>query len=98
MQTVAGRELKEVGHRSPHEMGMWRPAIASAIDVGFHNLTVRTNIIAIDTRSMVFVLANDVKATNRGAISFAATRYSGRCGSVSSAIEISFLSTEIDDN
>jgi hypothetical protein len=47
---------------------------------------------------MIFVLADDLEVTNGGAVPFATTGYTGRCGSMPSTVEIRFLRPQADDN
>jgi hypothetical protein len=56
------------------------------------------NAITIQTGAMMFVLTNDLKATNRSAVSFPATGYAGRRSSVTCAIEIGFLLPQAHDD
>jgi len=72
MQSVPRREFEKVGHRGAYEMRIPGCAVTPAIDVGFHDLARGINIITIETGAMIFVLANDLKATSRSAISFSA--------------------------
>ena len=47
---------------------------------------------------MIFVFTNDLKATNRSAVSFSTARYPGRRSSVLSTVEISFLFLQAHDD
>jgi len=38
VQSVAGREFEEVGHRGAHEVRMRRSTVTQAIDVGLHDM------------------------------------------------------------
>src|SRR5439155_19310808 len=91
VQSVARRELEKVGHRGPHEMRVWRFARAPAIDVGLHDPARVINVVTIETGAMIFVLTDDLKATSRSEVSFSATGYAGRRGSIPSAVAIGFL-------
>ena len=70
---------------------MRRSAVAPAVDVGLHDPAPVINVVAIETGAVIFIFADDLKATNRRAVSFAATGYPGRRGYVPSAVEIRFL-------
>src|SRR5438876_9646542 len=98
MQPVARREFEKVGHRSAHKVRMRRSAVTPAIDVGLHDPARVINVITIETGAMIFVLADDLKATNRSAVSFSATGYAGRRRSISSAVEIGFLPLQAHDD
>src|SRR5438034_453478 len=91
VQSVAGRELEKVGHRGAHEMRMQRSAVTPAVDVGLHDFARGVNVVAIETGAMIFVFTDDLKATNRSAVSFSTAGYPGRRGSVLFPIEIGFL-------
>ncbi len=77
---------------------MRRLAVTPAIDVGLHDFARGINVVAIDTGAMIFVFTDDLKATNRSAVSLSATGYAGRRGSVSSAVEIGFLLPQAHDD
>src|SRR5438105_14694085 len=72
--------------------------VTPRIYVGLHHMTRIVNIVTIDTRPMVFILTNHLKATNRSAVSFATTRYPRRCGPISCAIEIGLLRPQVYDD
>lgn len=72
-------------------MRVWRFARAPAIDIGLHDFARGINVVAIETGAMIFVFADDLKATNRSAMSFSTAGYPGRRGSVVSSVEIGFL-------
>jgi len=98
MQPVARREFEKVGHRSAHKVRMRRSAVTPAIDVGLHDPARVINVVTIETGAMIFVLTDDLKATNRSAVSFATTGYAGRRSSITSAIEIGFLLPQAHDD
>ena len=98
MQSVARREFEKVGHRGAHEMRMRRSPVPPAIDVGLHDPARVIKVITIQTGAMIFVLTNDLKATNRSAISFSATGNAGRRSSITSAVEIGFLLSQAHDD
>ena len=52
---------------------MWRFAVTSAIDVGFHHVASAINIVTINTGAMFLILTDDFKATDGRAVAFAAT-------------------------
>src|SRR5437879_13637415 len=62
-----------------------------AIDVGLHDPARVINVITIETGAMIFVFTDDLKATNRSAVSFSTAGYPGRRGAVLSSVEIGFL-------
>src|SRR5437773_12379245 len=70
---------------------MRRSAVTPAIDVGLHDPARVINVITIETRAMIFVFTDDLKATNRSAVSFSTAGYPGRRGTVLSSVEIGFL-------
>src|SRR5438477_5724276 len=72
-------------------MRMRRSVGTPAIDVGLHDPARVINVITIETGAMIFVFTDDLKATNRSAVSLSATGYPGRRGSIPSAVEIGFL-------
>src|SRR5436309_579622 len=98
VQSVAGRELEKVGHRGAHEMRMQRSAVTPAVDVGLHDFARGVNVVAIETGAMIFVFTDDLKATNRSAVSFSTAGYPGRRGSVLFPIEIGFLLPQAHDD
>src|SRR5437660_9228276 len=98
MQSVARREFEKVGHRSAHKVRMRWSAVTPGIDVGLHDPARVINVVTIETRAMLFVLTDNLKATNRSAVSFSATGYAGRRGSISSAVEIGFLRPQVHDD
>src|SRR5438876_11228909 len=98
MQSVARREFEKVGHRGAHKVRMRRSAVTPAIDVGLHDPARVINVVTIETRAMIFVLTDDLKAANRSAVSFSATGYAGRRGSIPSAVEIGFLLPQAHDD
>src|SRR5438876_1156902 len=98
MQSVARREFEKVGHRGAHKVRMRRSAVTPAIDVGLHDPTRVINVVTIETGAMIFVLTDDLKAANRSAVSFSATGYAGRRGSIPSAVEIDFLLPQVHDD
>jgi hypothetical protein len=77
---------------------MRRSAVTPAIDVGFHDPARVINVIAIETGAMIFVFTEDPKATDRSAVSFPTTRYTGRRDSVLPAVELGFLRPQGDDD
>src|SRR6266568_403899 len=91
MQSVARREFEKVGHRCAHKVRVRRSAVTPAIDVGLHDPIRVINVVTIEAGAMIFVLTDDLKATSRSAVSFSATGYAGRRGSIPSAVEIGFL-------
>src|SRR5262245_39547899 len=91
MQSVARRKFEKVRHWSTYEVRMRRSAVAPAIDVGLHHLARGINVITINTGAMLFVFANNLKATSRSAISFSTARYPRRRDSVPSTVGIGFL-------
>src|SRR6266496_3391257 len=72
-------------------MRMRRSAVTPAVDVGLHDFARGINVITIETGAMIFVFTDDLKATNRSAVSFSTAGYPGRRGSVLSSVEIGFL-------
>jgi hypothetical protein len=54
---------------------MRRFGSAPAVDVRLHHPARTINIVSIKTGAMVFVLADDVKVSNRSAVPFASTGY-----------------------
>src|SRR5437588_2843846 len=72
-------------------MRVWRFARVPAIDIGLHDFARDINVITIETGAMIFVFTDDLKATNRSAVSFSTAGYPGRRGSVLSSVEIGFL-------
>src|SRR5438552_17299064 len=98
MQPVARREFEKVGHRSAHKVRMRRSAVTPPIDVGLHDPARVINVVTIETGAMIFVLTDDLKATNRSAVSFATTGYARRRCSMSSAVEIGFLCPQAHDD
>src|SRR6266478_4070854 len=98
MQSVARREFEKVRHGCAHKVRMRRSAVTPAIDVGLHDPARVINVITIETRAMIFVLADHLKATNRSAVSFSATGYAGRRGSIPCTVEIGFLLPQAHDD
>ena len=98
VQSVARRELEKVGHRGADEVGMWRLAVAPAIDIRFDDTARVVNVVTIDTGAMILVLARDLKATNRSVISFATAGYAGRRGYIPRPVDISFLCPQAHDD
>src|SRR5438874_9379723 len=98
MQPVARREFDKVGHRSAHKVRMRRSAVTPAVDVGLHDPARVINVVTIETGAMIFVFPDDLKATNRSAISFSTAGYAGGRGSVVSSVEIGFLLSQAHDN
>src|SRR6266478_5096081 len=98
MQSVARREFEKVGHRCAHKVRVRRSAVTPAIDVGLHDPTRVINVVTIEAGAMIFVLTDDLKATNRSAVSFPATGNAGRRSSVTCAIEIGFLLSQAHDD
>src|SRR5260221_10443978 len=98
MQSVARREFEKVGHRCARKVRVRRSAVTPAIDVGLHDPTRVINVVTIEAGAMIFVLTDDLKPTNRSAVSFSATGYPGRRGSVPSAIEIGLLLPQAHDD
>jgi hypothetical protein len=98
VQSVARREFEKVGHRGAHEMRMRRFGITLAINVGLHDVARFINIVTIESGAMTLVFTYDLKAINRGAVSFATTGYAGPRGSIPSAVEIGFLRPQAHDD
>src|SRR5438132_5586876 len=98
MQPVARREFEKVGHRSAHKVRMRRSAVTPAIDGGLHDPPRVINVVTIDTGAMIFVLTDDLKATNRGAISFSSAGYTGRRSPITCAVEEGFLLSQAHDD
>jgi hypothetical protein len=72
---------------------MRRFRVAPVIDVGLHHATGTINVVTIETGAMLFVLTDDVKATNRSAVPFAATGYPRCRAYIPPAVKIGFLRT-----
>ena len=70
---------------------MWRFGVAPDIDIGFHDASRVIDVVPINTRAMSFVLAGDLKPTNRSAVAFATAGYSRLRRSMPCAIKIGFL-------
>ena len=98
VQSVARRELEKVGHRGAHEVRMGRFGVTPGVDIGLHDSARVIDVVTIETGSMILVLANHLKATNRSAVSFATTGYARRRGSIPSAIKIRFLRPQTYDD
>ena len=98
VQSVARRELEKVGHRGAHEVRMGRFGVTPGVDIGLHDSARVIDVVTIETGSMILVLANHLKATNRSAVSFATTGYARRRGSIPSAIKIGFLRPQTYDD
>src|SRR5205823_12015031 len=98
VQSVARREFEKVGHRSAHKVRMRRSAVLPAIDVCLNDPARGINVVTIKTGAMSFVLTDDLKATNRRAISFSAAGNAGRRSSVTSTVEVSFLLSQAHDD
>jgi hypothetical protein len=98
VQSVARREFEKVGHRRAHKVRMWWSAVTAAIDVGFHDPPRVINIVTIETGAMISVFTDDVKATNRSAVSFATAGYAGRRSSITGSVEIRFLLPQAHDD
>src|SRR5258705_12637381 len=77
---------------------MGRFAVTPDIDVGLHNSPRGINVVAIDAGAMIFVFTDDLKATNRSAVSFSTAGYPGRRGSVLSSVKIGFLCPQVHDD
>src|SRR5438128_5780594 len=77
---------------------MRRFGVAPSIDVGLHDATRIVNIVAIETGAMIFVLTNDLKTANRSAVTFTTTGYAGRRSSITTAVEIGFLLSQVHDD
>jgi hypothetical protein len=77
---------------------MPRFGVTPAINIGFHDVARVINIVTINAGAMIFVLTEDLKATNWGSIPFATTGYARRSGSMSSAVEIGFLCPQAHDD
>src|SRR5206468_8524643 len=73
-------------------------AVTPAIGVGLHDPARVINVVAIETRAMIFVLTDDLKAANRSAVPFSVTGYAGRRGSTPSAVEVGFLLPQAHDD
>ena len=98
MQSVARREFEKVGHRSAYKVRMRRSAVTVAIDVGFHDPARVINIVTIETGAMICIFTDDLKATNRSAVSFATAGYAGRRSSITFSVEIRFLLPQAHDD
>src|SRR5438128_12153056 len=98
MQPVARREFEKVGHRSAHKVRMRRSAVTPAIDVGLNDPARVINVVTIETGAMICVFADNVKATNRSAVSFATTGYAGRRSSITSSVELRSLRPQAHDD
>jgi len=70
---------------------MRRLRITPHIDVGLNNTARVIHVVSIKTGAMSFVLADNLKATNRCAVPFATTGYARRRSFVPSTVEIGFL-------
>src|SRR5438552_18254897 len=79
-------------------MRMRRSVGTPAIDVGLHDPARVINVITIETGAMIFVFTDDLKATNRSAVSFSTAGYPGRRGSILFPIEIGFLLPQAHDD
>src|SRR5437867_1799598 len=79
-------------------MRVRRFLVTPDIDVRLHDLPRAINVVAIDTRAMIFVFADDFKATSWSAISFPTAGYPGFSGSIPSAIEVGFLLLQAHDD
>jgi hypothetical protein len=77
---------------------MRRSAVTPAIDVGLHDLARVINVVTIETGAMTFVLTEDLKATDRSAVSFSTAGYAGRRSSIASAVEMGFLLPQVHDD
>src|SRR5207247_2882496 len=77
---------------------MRRSAVLPAIDVCLNDPARGINVVTIKTGAMSFVLTDDLKATNRRAISFSAAGNAGRRSSVTSTVEVSFLLSQAHDD
>ena len=98
VQSVSWGKLEKIGHRCAHEVRMRRFRVTPRIDVGLHDVARVINKVTIDTGPMIFVLTDNLKTTNRRAVSFTATRYPRRCSSLRSAIKIGFLRPQAHDD
>ena len=98
MQSVARREFEKVRHRSAYKARMRRSAVTPAIDVGLNDPARVINVVTIETGAMICVFADNLKATNRSAVSFATTGYAGRRSSMTSSVEIRFLLSQTHDD
>src|SRR5262249_20771649 len=79
-------------------MRMLRFGVTPRIHVGLHHSARIINIVTIDAGPIIFVLTDNLKATNGRAVSFATTRYPRRCTPIRSTIEIGFLGPQADDD
>jgi hypothetical protein len=70
---------------------MRRFGVAPVVYVRLHDPAGVINIVAVNTGAMIYILTEDLKATNRSAVPFATTGYARRCSSMSCAIKIGFL-------
>ena len=75
VQSVAGRELDEIRHRSANKVRMRRFGVEPAINIGFCDMAQIINVITINTGAMSFVLTDNLKSANRSAVSFPTTGY-----------------------
>jgi hypothetical protein len=54
---------------------MRRFGVTPDIDVGLHDPARIINVVTIDTGAMIFVLTDDLKPANRGAVALTTTGY-----------------------
>src|SRR5256714_9271941 len=73
-----------------------RFAVFPAVDVGFHNPAGIIDVIAVETGAMIDVFPNNVEATDRGAVSFAAAGNARRSRAMFTAIQVGLLLANID--
>ena len=73
-------------------------AVTPAVDVGLHDPARVINVVTIETGAMICIFTDDLKATNRSAVSFATTGNAGRRSSITSSVEIRFLLPQAYDN
>jgi hypothetical protein len=77
---------------------MRRSVVAPAIDVGLYDPARVIDVVTIETRAMIFVLTDDLKATNWRPVSFSAARYPRRRSSITPAVKIGFLLPQAHDD
>jgi hypothetical protein len=77
---------------------MRRFAVTPDVDVRLHDFARGINVVTIETGAVIFVFTDDLKATNRSAVSFSTAGYPGRRGSVVSSVEIGLLLPQAHDD
>jgi hypothetical protein len=73
-------------------------AVTPDIDVGLHNPPGSINVVAIDAGAMILIFTDNLKATNRSAVSFSTAGYPGGGSSVLSPVEIGLLLPQAYDD